>query len=134
MTAVASHPYTRDLGLRRESATNLVPCAYPGCGLGPYNPIHERAGNLVAVPPEFGPLAVTAPEIRQVKRLHLERDIDTSGISGTGAVAYGACFPDGSIVLRWDTKVSTTVHYASLEDLLTIVGHGGATRVVWDDT
>lgn len=68
-----------------------------------------------------------------VRRLHLERDEDVSGVSGTGTVAFGAQFPDGSIVMRWDTQVKSTVFYASYEDLVTIVGHGGRTRVVYDD-
>jgi hypothetical protein len=70
---------------------------------------------------------------RTSKRLHLQRDADVSGVSGTGVVAYGAQFPDGSVVLRWDTKVRSTVMYDSIEDVETICGHGGATRIVFDD-
>lgn len=68
-----------------------------------------------------------------VLRVHLERDEDVSGVSGTGTVAYGVVFPDGEIVLRWDTVVNSTVIYRSLEDLERIVSHGGRTRVVLDD-
>jgi hypothetical protein len=64
--------------------------------------------------------------------LHLERDIDVSGISGTGVVAYGIEFPDGQIVLRWDTEVNSTVIYNNTKDLERIVSHGGRTRVVFD--
>lgn len=71
--------------------------------------------------------------VSPVRRLHLHRDEDVSGISGVGVVAYGAQFPDGSIVMRWDTQVKSTVFYNSHDDLLTIVGHGGKTRVVYDD-
>ncbi len=67
------------------------------------------------------------------RRLHLERDEDVSGISGIGIVAYGVEFPDGSVVLRWDTKVRSTVFYDSLDDVVAITGHGGKTRVVLDD-
>ena len=70
---------------------------------------------------------------RRVRPLHLERDHDVSGVSGTGVVAYGARFPDGTIVLRWDTKVATTVIYSSAADLEQIVGHGGSTRIVYDE-
>lgn len=73
------------------------------------------------------------PVVRVVRRLHLERDEDVSGISGVGVVAYGVEFPDGSIVLRWDTKVRSTVFYDNLADLETITGHGGRTRIVYDD-
>lgn len=51
----------------------------------------------------------------------------------TGVVAYGVCFPDGTAVLRWDTKVSSTVFYSSLADLEAIHGHGGKTVVDWLD-
>jgi hypothetical protein len=71
-------------------------------------------------------------EDRRARLLHLERDEDVSGVSGVGIVAYGAQFPDGSVVLRWDTVVKSTVLYDSLEDLETISGHGGLTRVVFD--
>ena len=65
--------------------------------------------------------------------LHLERDEDVSGVSGTGRVAYGAMFPDGTIVLHWDTKVASTVIYNNVADLAAIVSHGGRTRIVFDD-
>lgn len=68
-----------------------------------------------------------------MRRLKLERDEDVTGISGVGTVAYGVQFPDGTIVLRWDTKVRSTVFYDSIEDVITITGHGGRTRVVWLD-
>lgn len=64
--------------------------------------------------------------------LHLERDEDVSGVSGTGRVAYGCEFPDGTVVLRWDTRVSSTVFYNSVVDLMLIVGHSGRTRIIYD--
>ena len=70
--------------------------------------------------------------MNKVRLLHLERDEDVSGVSGVGIVAYGVQFPDGTICLRWDTVVSSTVIYNNAEDLETIVGHGGRTRVVFD--
>lgn len=73
------------------------------------------------------------PAVKTVRRLHLERNEDVSGVSGTGIVAYGCEFPDGSIVLRWDTVVKSTVFYENLDDLETITGHGGRTAIVFDD-
>lgn len=70
--------------------------------------------------------------MNNVEVIHLERDEDVSGVSGTGVVAYGCVFPDGSVVLRWDTLVKSTVFYESVEDMVAIVGHGGKTRVVFD--
>lgn len=70
----------------------------------------------------------------QCRRFQLDRDEDETGISGTGIVAYGVQFPDGSCVLRWDTEVTSTVFYASVEDVERIHGHGGRTRLVFVDS
>ena len=61
----------------------------------------------------------------------LRRDEDLSGVSGTGVVAQGVEFTDGTVALRWMGSLRSTVIYASLEDLIAIHGHGGRTRVVW---
>lgn len=63
----------------------------------------------------------------------LERDLDVSGISGTGHVADGVLWPDGAVTVRWLGNRPSTVQWNSLDDLLAINGHGGATRVVWAD-
>lgn len=68
-----------------------------------------------------------------MKCLHLERDEDVSGVSGVGRVAEGVKFADGVVVLRWSTVVKSIVIYESITDLTTIVGHGGKTRIVFDD-
>jgi hypothetical protein len=70
---------------------------------------------------------------RICRRFQLVRKEDETGISGTGVVAYGAEFPDGTAVLRWDTKVNSTVLYSSIDDLKAIHGHGGKTAVMWLD-
>lgn len=61
----------------------------------------------------------------------LDRATDVSGVSGTGTVAEGVVFSDGSCAMRWRGDVSSTVIYRSIADLETIHGHGGATRVVF---
>jgi hypothetical protein len=70
---------------------------------------------------------------RSCRRFQLVRREDETGISGTGVVAYGAAFPDGTAVLRWDTKVNSTVFYSSIDDLQAIHGHDGKTTVMWLD-
>lgn len=62
----------------------------------------------------------------------LVRDADISGISGTGRVGDVVVFPNGKVVVAWDTpaKISTVVIYDSLEDAIKIHGHNGATRFV----
>lgn len=67
------------------------------------------------------------------RRFHLQRDQDATGTSGTGRVADGVVFVDGAAALRWRTAVSSTAVYDSISDLEAIHGHGGLTRVVFDD-
>ena len=58
------------------------------------------------------------------------RDTDVSGISGTGRVGDVVVFPNGKVVVAWDTPmyISTVVIYDSLDDAKKIHGHNGATR------
>jgi hypothetical protein len=69
------------------------------------------------------------------RRFQLVRDVDETGISGTGVVADGAQFPDGTITLHWCTAAtpSSTGVYDSIDDVQAIHGHGGLTRIVWVD-
>lgn len=67
------------------------------------------------------------------RRFYLEREVDVTGVSGTGVVAYGVAFPDGTCVVRWMGERRSTVVWPSIEDVEAIHGHGGATRVVWVD-
>ncbi len=68
-----------------------------------------------------------------MRRFHLQRDEDASGVSGTGVVAEGVEFTDGSCALRWRTTTASTAVYDSAEDLVAIHGHEGRTRLVWLD-
>lgn len=61
----------------------------------------------------------------------LVRDEDESGVSGTGVVAQGVEFSDGTCVLHWMTDYRSTAVYRNLEELEAIHGHGGKTRIVW---
>lgn len=63
----------------------------------------------------------------------LQRTVDISGVSGTGVVAEGVEFSDGTAALRWRSGLASTAVYASVEDLVAIHGHHGATTVVWLD-
>ncbi|WP_280507262.1 hypothetical protein [Nocardia flavorosea] len=65
-----------------------------------------------------------------VQFFQLHRNEDVTGFSGTGVVADGVVWPDGTVSMRWRGPVRTTVEAASLTDIQTIHGHGGATRVV----
>lgn len=69
-----------------------------------------------------------------LKRFHFERDQDISGVSGCGIVAAGCLFTDsGEVVVHWVGSHASTTLYHNLDDVITIHGHGNATRIVWDD-
>lgn len=66
-----------------------------------------------------------------MRTFHLQRDEDVSGVSGTGIVAEGVEFSDGSVVIRWAGEHRSTVVWPGIESVEAIHGHGGATRIVW---
>lgn len=63
----------------------------------------------------------------------LYRERDVTGVSGTGIVAEGVEFSDGSAALRWLGDRPSTVLWSSLLDAMHIHGHNGATELVWLD-
>jgi len=75
------------------------------------------------------------------RRFHLHRRSDITGISGTGVVAEGIQFTDGTVVVRWLTAGTarpehvkpTTVIHGDIDSVIGLHGHNGATEVVWDD-
>lgn len=67
------------------------------------------------------------------QRFELHRDVDVSGVSGTGIVADGVVFPDGEVCIRWRGERPSTVTWKSVSDAEEIHGHSGATRFVWLD-
>lgn len=64
-----------------------------------------------------------------MKRFWLKRIEDETGISGTGCVAQGVIFDDGSCVVRWLTDVRSTCVYSSIADVEKIHGHKGKTLI-----
>lgn len=73
------------------------------------------------------------PEIEFARPFVLQRDIDITGVSGTGTVADGVVWPDGTVALRWRGRRPSSVTWDSIDDALSVHGHDGATRVVWSD-
>lgn len=63
----------------------------------------------------------------------LQRITDVSGVSGTGVVAHGVEFPDGTVALRWvgGNPTSVVFHDNGMASVEAIHGHGGNTRIVW---
>lgn len=65
----------------------------------------------------------------------LQRDVDETGVSGTGIVAEGVLFSDGTVSLRWtsDWPTSVVFHDRGMESVEAVHGHGGKTRVVFSE-
>jgi transcriptional regulator with XRE-family HTH domain len=63
----------------------------------------------------------------------LQRDHDVSGVSGTGIVAHGCLWPDGTASVRWTGERPSTVFWDSIDDAIAVHGHGGHTRIVFAD-
>jgi len=83
-------------------------------------------------------LAATAqhvlnPDRPLPRRFHLQRDTDVTGASGTGRVADGVQFTDGTVAMRWRHRHASTVTWAHIDDAIAVHGHDGATRLIWDD-
>ena len=68
-----------------------------------------------------------------MKRFHLHRLEDETGVSGTGVVSEGVMFTGGKCVMHWLTEKSSVAQYDCMEDLKFIHGHDGKTVVVWVD-
>lgn len=68
-----------------------------------------------------------------MRRFHFMRLEDASGVSGCGTVAEGVIFSDGRVALEWYGEHASTNLYNSIEDVEYIHGHGGCTKIVFDD-
>jgi hypothetical protein len=61
------------------------------------------------------------------------RHSDPSGVSGVGLVAYGVQFDDGHVAVRWVSGSPSTSLWDSVDDLMAVHGHRGATVLHWID-
>lgn len=68
--------------------------------------------------------------MEQIKEFYLQRDVDVSGMSGTGVVARGVALPSGKCVLEWLSFHSSVAIYNNLDDIVRIHGHSGATKLM----
>jgi len=78
------------------------------------------------------------------RRFEVVRTQDVTGVSGTGVVAEGVEFTDGTTVVRWcelpeDSPNyqrgvrATTVIFPEVSAVEALHGHNGATTLVWLD-
>lgn len=68
-----------------------------------------------------------------MRRFKLVRHHDVSGVSGTGVVAEGIEFTDGSVAIRWHGPHPSTAAWPSIDDAIAVHGHSGSTEFVWID-
>lgn len=63
----------------------------------------------------------------------LQRNVDETGVSGTGVVAEGVEFTDGIVALRWLGGFPTSVvfHDRGMEAVEAVHGHGGKTQILF---
>jgi hypothetical protein len=78
-------------------------------------------------------VAASVPSPTGMRRFVLLRRYDVNGVSGTGIVAQGMKFSDGSVVIKWLRKPGAVAIYPSLEEMVAVHGHDGWAKVMWED-
>jgi hypothetical protein len=72
----------------------------------------------------------------KIRKFHLNRVKDESGVSGTGIVAVGVVLPSGRAIMEW-TSTRTGIPgfelHDTVENVEAIHGHAGATKLVYDE-
>jgi hypothetical protein len=69
---------------------------------------------------------------RQARLFRLVRHTDVSGVRGTGTLAEGVEWSDGTVALRWRGRwPGTSTWDGGIEALLAVHGAGGRTQVHW---
>jgi hypothetical protein len=97
----------------------------------------ESAAWLAAQSPSArgGSSAVMRGRLAAVpRRFVLQRHEDVTGASGTGVVAWGVLWPDGTASVRWAGERASAVFWqGGVADVEFVHGHNGATEIVWLD-
>lgn len=68
-----------------------------------------------------------------MRRFYVKRTEDVSGVSGTGRVAEGIEFTDGTCVIKWLSTKSSIGIYDNDKVLVGIHGHEGKTTIEFVD-
>lgn len=112
----------------REDHGEHCPCSYC-CAIG------QRVHHMLKEMDSDGEVKKIF-NINPPRRFILIRHKDITGISGTGHVANGVQFSDGTVVMRWLGQNATTVIHKSMATVLAlhVAGHGpGNNEIVWVD-
>lgn len=95
--------------------------------------VYELCGHSPAGPGPNGIRPKALPRmLRDIRFFYLYRTMDVSGVSGTGAVAFGVVFPDGKAAMWWKGGESISV-WNRVEDIAKIHGHDGRTVLSFID-
>ena len=65
-----------------------------------------------------------------MRKFYLLRHEDVNGHSGTGVVAEGVIFDDGTGAFTWLTPIKTVTTFWKMADIRKMHGHDGKTEVV----
>ncbi len=72
--------------------------------------------------------------MKPIRTFELHRHQDVTGISGTGHVADGILWPDGTASVRWRGERPSVVFWdGGLASVVAIHGHGSATEIRWTE-
>lgn len=69
----------------------------------------------------------------EMRKFILVRKEDVSGVSGTGVVAEGLEFSNGTCAITWMTPYRCIATYESIKALEHVHGHAGSTVVIFED-
>lgn len=97
--------------------------------------IENGAGEICLVDLQ-PPTSYGVPDTRTcARRFRLVRHQDVSGVSGTGVVAHGVEWPDGTVSMRWSVPglPAAFANWDGIEAIMQVHGHEGATEVEWID-
>jgi len=65
-----------------------------------------------------------------MRKFYLLRHEDVNGYSGTGVVAEGVIFDDGTGAFTWLTPMKTITVFMKMADIRNMHGHDGKTEVI----
>lgn len=65
------------------------------------------------------------------REFELYREVDVTGVSGTGVVADGVEFANGIVVMQWHGEHPSVAVWPSIEQVIATHGHEGKTVVRW---
>jgi hypothetical protein len=101
--------------------------------LGAFPQTGDGVGSSTASPPAAAvpPPTPSSPLIRQPRLFELYRHKDLSGLTDVGTVAWGVEWPDKTATLRWHGEHPATAVWPSVEEILAVHGHEGATELRW---